>query len=208
MASIQHEQQFWKRGQLVAGVDEAGRGCLAGPVVAAAVVLDPLDRELADAVADSKTLRASVRLKLYKSIIQRAYSWGVGIVDVPTIEQYNILRATMLAMAQSVNALRCTISCVLVDGPTAPMLTQPTLTLVGGDKRSASIAAASIIAKVTRDQLMIELAHQYPNYGLERHKGYPTSQHFAALEQWGPSPVHRASFLRKWRNSQQQFRAM
>ncbi|MCX8051417.1 MAG: ribonuclease HII [Chlorobi bacterium] len=206
MASTELEEPFWSSGQLLAGVDEAGRGCLAGPVVAAAVVLSPVDRELCDAVGDSKQLSERERERLYATIVESAVAWAVGIADVATIESRNILGATMDAMACAVEQLRCRIACVLVDGPRVPpQLRIAARAVVGGDRRSASIAAASIVAKVTRDRIMNELAAEYPRYGFERHKGYPTAEHFRALDRWGPSPVHRRVFLRKWhqRNASQ-----
>jgi ribonuclease HII len=199
MASISYEQPFWCRGVLVAGVDEAGRGSLAGPVVAAAVVLHPDNRSLCRRLRDSKELTRRKREELFEEIIGSAVAWSVGVASVEHIAQQNILGATMHAMQHAVEQLRCSIAHVFVDGPHHPFLVQPTTAIVGGDRRSASIAAASIIAKVTRDRFMEELARQYPQYGFERHKGYPTAEHFAALDRWGPTPEHRTLFLTKWR---------
>lgn len=198
MASTRLEYRFWQHGALIAGVDEAGRGCLAGPVVAAAVVLAPTARAICRAVQDSKLLSASAREKLYDIITTSAVAWSVGIADVATIDQQNILQATFQAMKEAVAKLRCRIAHILVDGPRSPLFPVPTTAIVEGDRRSASIAAASIIAKVTRDRLMAEIAAQYPHYGFERHKGYPTKEHYRALDRWGPSPVHRSRFLNKW----------
>ncbi len=199
MAETTIERTFWDRQCLVAGVDEAGRGCLAGPVVVAAVVLSPADTKLADAVHDSKMLAPSVREELYQCILASAVEWRVAIADVKQIERRNILGATLDAMRQAVESLHSPIAHVLVDGTVVPRWSHPSTAIVGGDRRSASIAAASIVAKVTRDRLMIALAQQYPQYGFERHKGYPTREHFRALDRWGPSDEHRVMFLRKWR---------
>lgn len=199
MAETTIERTFWDRQCLVAGVDEAGRGCLAGPVVAAAVVLSPADTKLADAVHDSKLLPPSVREELYQCILASAVECRVAIADVKQIEQRNILGATLDAMRQAVESLHSSIAHVLVDGTVVPPLSLPSTALVRGDRCCASIAAASIVAKVTRDRLMVTLAQQYPQYGFERHKGYPTKEHFRALDQWGPSDEHRTMFLRKWR---------
>lgn len=199
MASISYEQQFWRRGMLVAGVDEAGRGSLAGPVVAAAVVLSPKNCSLCRRVQDSKQLRPRMREELFHEILHSAYAWSIGLADIELIEQRNILGATMYAMQQAVERIGCPIAHIFVDGPHHPSFVYPATAIVGGDRCSASIAAASIIAKVTRDRLMEELARQYPQYGFDRHKGYPTAEHFTALDYWGPTPVHRRTFLTKWR---------
>lgn len=204
MASTHLEDRFWQHGALVAGVDEAGRGCLAGPVVAAAVVLSPSARALCTAVQDSKLLSASEREELYDAITTAAVAWSVGIADVAIIDQQNILQATFHAMQEAVAKLPCCIAHVLVDGPRSPLFPVPATAIVEGDRRSASIAAASIIAKVTRDRLMAAIAAQYPHYGFEQHKGYPTKEHYRALDRWGPSPVHRRRFLQKWRQRTQQ----
>jgi len=199
MAPTTFEQTFWLAGRFVAGVDETGRGSLAGPVVAAAVVLRPEHRTLCKAVRDSKALTLIVRERLYDEITQCAAAWSIGIAGVEMIEQHNILGAAMLAMQRAVRQLNSPVDHVFVDGPHLPALEQPATAIVGGDRRCASIAAASIVAKITRDRIMVELAERYPQFGFERHKGYPTSDHFAALDQWGPTPEHRAMFLTKWR---------
>ena len=175
----------------VAGVDEAGRGPLAGPVVAAAVILDP--ERIPDGINDSKVLDEEAREFLYVRI--RATSVvGVGMADVKRIDRQNILHATMWAMAQAVAQLPQTPKLVAIDGNRAPKLGCPSRTVVKGDARCLSIAAASIIAKVTRDRLMAELAATHPTYGWERNAGYATPEHCAALKQWGPTPEHRKSF--------------
>jgi ribonuclease HII len=176
----------------VAGVDEAGRGPLAGPVVAAAVVLDP--HNIPDGIADSKTLEADVRRSLYRDILTTARV-GIGVADVDRIDTDNILHASLWAMADAVAGLGCKPKLVLVDGnQLPPHLECPGRAIVKGDARCLSIAAASIVAKVTRDTIMIELARDYPDYGFERHKGYGTAEHHAAIERHGVTPHHRRSF--------------
>jgi ribonuclease HII len=175
----------------VCGVDEAGRGPLAGPVVAAAVILDP-DR-IPDGINDSKVLDEDAREVLYKRI--RATSIvGVGIADVARIDLNNILHATMWAMAEAVAHLPITPKLAVIDGNRAPKLKCEARTLVKGDARCLSVAAASIIAKVTRDRLMIALAAKFPGYGFERHKGYGTPEHQDAIRRLGVTPHHRRSF--------------
>ena len=177
----------------VAGVDEAGRGPWAGPVVAAAVCLDPDD--LPSGLADSKLLDADSRETAYQTIRQRSkIQVGVGIADVERIDRDNILHATMWAMSEAVAALGIQPKLVLIDGNRAPRLGLATRTIVAGDRLCLSIAAASIIAKVTRDRMMVELARDYPGYGFERHKGYGTPEHAAALSRLGVSAIHRRSF--------------
>lgn len=175
----------------VAGVDEAGRGPLAGPVVAAAVILDP-DR-IPDGINDSKVLDEESREILYTRIRATARI-GVGIADVERIDRDNILNATMWAMAQAVAQLPVKPKLVAIDGNKAPKLPCPARTLVKGDAQCLSIAAASIIAKVTRDRLMIALAAKVPGYGFERHKGYATPEHQDAIRRLGVSIHHRRSF--------------
>jgi ribonuclease HII len=175
----------------VAGVDEAGRGPWAGPVVAAAVILDP-DRVPAG-IADSKQLEPEARAVLFDRLAEVA-TIGVGIADVARIDRDNILNATMWAMQQAVAALGVAPRLVLIDGNRAPLLPATHRTLVGGDRLCLSIAAASIVAKVTRDRMMCELAETCPGYGFERHKGYGTPEHQAALARLGVSAAHRRSF--------------
>lgn len=181
----------------IAGLDEAGRGCLAGPVVAAAVIL-PLDEEETPArlngVNDSKQLSAQVRERLYDQIMQYALAVGVGIGSVEVIDGRNILQATKYAMRQALAALSLTPQALLLDALTLPGLSLPQISLIKGDARSLSIAAASIIAKVTRDRLMLALHQQYPLYGFDQHKGYGTPTHLAALKQHGATDHHRKSF--------------
>ncbi|RIA45383.1 ribonuclease HII [Dichotomicrobium thermohalophilum] len=178
-------------GGLVAGLDEAGRGPWAGPVVAAAVILDkamPLDR-----LDDSKLVAEEAREALFEEICERAIV-GVGIVDVPEIDRLNILHASLLAMQTAFARLREPAQSALVDGNRAPDLPCPARAVVGGDARSASIAAASIVAKVTRDRLMRDLDADFPQYGWARNKGYGTQEHAAALVEHGVTIHHRRSF--------------
>jgi ribonuclease HII len=179
----------------IAGVDEAGRGPWAGPVVAAAVILDP--ENIPPGIADSKALDADAREALFPRIMESARV-GVGIADVTRIDQDNILNATMWAMTVAVKALPCSRGqkpkLVLVDGNRAPRFACRARTIVKGDARSLSIAAASIIAKVTRDRMMIALGREFPGYGFERHKGYGTPEHSDALSRLGVTEHHRRSF--------------
>ncbi len=175
----------------IAGVDEAGRGPWAGPVVAAAVILDPLN--IPDGIADSKALDAETRFFLFPRILATAQI-GIGIAHVDRIDRDNILQATLWAMAEAVRQLPATPRLVLIDGNKAPQLTCRTRTIVKGDALCLSIAAASIIAKVTRDRLMIETALAFPGYGFERHKGYGTPEHQLAIKRLGVTSLHRRSF--------------
>jgi ribonuclease HII len=175
----------------IAGVDEAGRGPLAGPVVAAAVVLDPA--AIPEGIADCKALDAKTRRSIYQAIIVTAQV-GVGIAGVDRIDTDNILNASLWAMAQAVARLDCRPRLALIDGNKAPHLECTTRTIVQGDARCLSIAAASIVAKVARDAMMAELALDYPHYGFDRHKGYGTREHHAAIAQHGVTPHHRRSF--------------
>lgn len=175
----------------VAGVDEAGRGPWAGPVVAAAAILDPDD--IPPGIADSKLLDEDAREAAFARIMRSACV-GIGIADVTRIDRDNILNATLWAMREAVSALATTPRHVLIDGNRAPRLTIPTRTVVKGDRLCLSIAAASIVAKVTRDRMMRELARSHPGYGFERHKGYGTPEHQAALARLGVTPEHRRSF--------------
>ncbi|KAF0114399.1 MAG: ribonuclease HII [Rhodospirillaceae bacterium] len=183
-------------GGRVVGIDEAGRGPWAGPVVAAAVVLDPLHlpATVLAALDDSKKLSPRRREALYAAL-QEGAGMGIGLAEVAEIDSLNILRATLLAMARAVAGLgSAAVDHALVDGNQAPLLACPVTTVVGGDGISASIAAASIVAKVTRDRLMQRLALEYPGYGWETNKGYGTPAHRAALARLGVTPHHRRSF--------------
>ena len=176
----------------IAGVDEAGRGPLAGPVLAAAVILHP-ERPIAG-LDDSKRLSARRREALFGHILLHAHAWAIGRAEVAEIDHMNILQATLLAMARAVQALPVVPDAVWIDGNQAPVLSMPTRTIIGGDRDAGAISAASILAKVSRDREMTQLAARYPEYGFARHQGYPTAAHLAALRQHGPSPVHRRSF--------------
>ena len=177
---------------LVAGVDEAGRGPLVGPVVAAAVILDP--RKPIAGLADSKTLSARKRERLFHAILANALCCAVAQASAAEIDQLNILQATLLAMQRAVAGLRLHPKLVLVDGNRLPILPMRAEALVKGDARVAEISAASIVAKVHRDQLCAALDAQYPAYGFARHKGYGTAEHLSALAVHGPCPEHRRSF--------------
>jgi ribonuclease HII len=175
----------------IAGVDEAGRGPLAGPVVAAAVILDPAF--IPDGIADSKALDAKSRQSVYQAIVATARV-GIGVAGVDRIDSDNILNASLWAMAQAVARLDCRPRLVLVDGNKVPNVECSTRAIVQGDAKCLSIAAASIVAKVVRDAMMAELARDYPHYGFDRHKGYGTREHHEAIARHGVTPHHRRSF--------------
>ncbi len=180
----------------IAGLDEAGRGCLAGPVVAAAVIL-PLDDETLTrfaGVQDSKQLSMPVRERLYTVIMQQAVAVSVGIGSVELIDERNILQATKYAMRSALQKLSPPPHALLLDALLLPDILLPQRSIIKGDARCLSIAAASIIAKVTRDRLMLQLHEEYPAYGFDRHKGYGTEAHLVALQQHGVTPHHRRSF--------------
>jgi len=178
--------------RLICGVDEAGRGPLAGPVYAAAVILDPASR--ISGLADSKALSASRRLELAEQIRRHALDWAIAWASVAEIDAINILQASLLAMRRAVEQLRIAPSEVLVDGNQCPAIAYPAKAIVRGDSKIAAISAASILAKTARDAEMLRLHQLYPGYGLDRHKGYPTVAHLAALEQHGASDIHRRSY--------------
>jgi ribonuclease HII len=177
---------------LVAGVDEAGRGPLAGPVVAAAVILDP-NRPL-EGLDDSKRLSTARREALYDLIRERALAWSVVQVSPAQIDELNILRATLLGMQQAVEGLSPAPRLALIDGNRAPSLACETRTIVGGDALEPAISAASILAKVERDRIMLEYHRHHPRYGFDCHKGYPTPGHLQRLAEFGPCEIHRKSF--------------
>jgi ribonuclease HII len=195
--TLEEEERLKLQGHtLIAGLDEAGRGCLAGPVVAAAAVL-PLAEDclrLFAGVRDSKQLSEAQRERLYTVVMERAVGVGVGIVSAQLVDRYNILRATRMAMQQALGALPVQPTYLLLDAVKLSTVRLPQLALIRGDARCLSIAAASIIAKVTRDRLMLALDQQYPGYGFARHKGYSTIEHKQALLTLGPSPAHRRTF--------------
>lgn len=180
------------QGRLLAGVDEVGRGPLAGPVVTAAVILDP--EQPIPELADSKVLSEKRREELFELIITRALAWAVGRCEVAEIDRLNIFHATLLAMTRAVESLNLDPEYVLVDGNRCPPWRWRSEAVIKGDGRVPCISAASIIAKVTRDQEMCELDLRYPGYGLAQHKGYPTAAHVEALRLQGVSPIHRCSF--------------
>ncbi len=177
---------------LICGVDEAGRGPLAGPVSAAAVILD--EARPIEGLADSKKLSEKQRDRLAPIIRDRALAWAVAYAEVGEIDQLNILQATLLAMRRAVLALHTRPQQVLVDGLYCPQTGIPSQAIVKGDSKIAAISAASILAKTARDELMLRLHEQYPQYGFDGHKGYPTAGHLAALREHGVSEVHRRSF--------------
>jgi ribonuclease HII len=200
-APYRYEARAWKTGVArVAGIDEAGRGPLAGPVVAAAVIIAP-DRRI-KGLADSKLLPPERREELFHVIQERALAVGVGVVDHETIDRINILQATRQAMAGALSALAVTPELVITDFVVLAGLPCPQRNLVAGDRRCASVAAASIIAKVTRDRMMVAVDAQFPEYGFARHKGYATPEHLAALDRHGPCPIHRRSFSGVWRQGE------
>jgi ribonuclease HII len=200
-APYRYEGVAWRDGVVrVAGLDEAGRGPLAGPVVAAAVVIAP-DRRI-KRLADSKVLSAERREELFAVIHERAVAVGVGIVDHVTIDRINILEATRLAMKVALANLGLVPELVITDFVALRDLPCPQKNLVDGDARCATVAAASIVAKVTRDRIMTEADTQFPEYGFARHKGYGTPDHLAALDRFGPCALHRRSFSGVWRQAE------
>ena len=198
LPTLTYERRLWDAGyQRVAGLDEAGRGAWAGPVVAAAVVLPPHDPELTTHLAgvrDSKTLSPSRREALLEVIQRHALAWGIGAVPPAGIDELGIVPATRTAMALALQALSLPPDYLLVDHLSLPDLAIPQQGLPKGDAKVLSIAAASILAKVSRDHLMVDLGDRFPGYGFERHKGYGTVQHQAALTTLGPTAIHRLSF--------------
>jgi ribonuclease HII len=196
-APYRFERAAWRRGLTrVAGVDEAGRGPLAGPVVAAAVILAP-GRPI-EGVDDSKRLAAAERRRLFAEIHARAVAVGVGVVGPAVIDRVNIVEATRLAMREAIAALAVEPELLLTDFVAVPGVGCPQRNLVGGDHRSASVAAASIVAKVTRDRLMEAADRDFPEYGFGRHKGYATEEHRRALFRHGPCALHRRRFRGVW----------
>lgn len=180
----------------ICGIDEAGRGPLAGPVCAAAVIL-PKHLELSG-LNDSKKLTDKQRRELFPIIKEKALAYGIGLADHKEIDEINILQATFLAMKRAVEQLEGKADFLLVDGNRLTDFGYPAMSVVKGDSLSANIAAASILAKVTRDDIMDTMAEEYPQYGFLAHKGYGTKAHYDALREYGPSPIHRMTFLRKF----------
>lgn len=190
------ENEIYAEGfSLICGVDEAGRGPLAGPVYAAAVIL-PRDAVI-EGLNDSKKLTEKKREALFDVITERALTYGIASASVEEIEKLNILNATFLAMNRAVDKLDPIPELALIDGNRSTGIAMPSRCVVKGDSRCADIAAASILAKVSRDRYMLTLAEKYPQYHFEQHKGYGTKLHYEALREYGPSPEHRPSFLRK-----------
>ena len=190
------EHKYKEQGfQFICGVDEAGRGPLAGPVCAAAVIL-PMDIHI-PGLNDSKKLTDKKRRELFPIICQQAIAYGIAFADHSEIDEVNILQATYLTMERAIKQLAVAPDFALIDGNRSKDFGLPLETVVGGDGRSASIAAASVLAKVTRDDYMLKMAEAYPQYGFEVHKGYGTKAHYAALAEHGPCPIHRMTFLKK-----------
>lgn len=178
--------------QLIAGVDEVGRGPLAGPVVAAAVILDP--NKPIEGLADSKKLSEPKREQLSVEIKEKALAWSIARADIEEIDKINILQASLLAMKRAVETLEMVPTLALIDGNKLPDLKIPMEAIIKGDSKEACISAASIIAKVARDNEMVEMDKLYPGYGFAKHKGYPTKQHREAIQQLGITPIHRRSY--------------
>ena len=198
---LEFEEKAYSQGyNVVCGVDEAGRGPLAGPVYAAAVILPK--GYVIDGVNDSKKLSEKKRDALFDIIKEEAISYSVGIATEQEIDEINILQATFLAMRRAVDGLSVKPDIALIDGNKKPGLSIAEWDIVKGDSKSANIAAASIIAKVSRDRYMLELAEKYPEYQFEKHKGYGTKLHYEMIEKYGVLPIHRKSFLRKILNNE------
>lgn len=194
---LEIEHRLYNKGYInIAGIDEAGRGPLCGPVVAAAVIL-PKDKKI-EGVNDSKKLTEKKREKLYDSIMNEAVAVGVGISDVDVIEEVNILNATKIAMKKAIENLKVKPDYCLIDGNQMLDISINAETVVSGDAKSESIAAASIIAKVTRDRMLINYDKLYPEYGFAKHKGYGTKVHIEAIKKYGLTPIHRPSFCKKF----------
>lgn len=193
----QIEKEYFSDGiQYICGVDEAGRGPLAGPVCAAAVILPPeID---IPGLNDSKKLTDKKRRELMPIIIEQAVSYSIAMVDHRKIDEINILQATLLAMEQAISGLQIKPNLALIDGNRMKDFGVQAQTVIHGDSLSASIAAASVLAKVTRDDFMLQMAQEFPGYGFEIHKGYGTKAHYEALAHLGPCPIHRLTFLKKF----------
>ena len=195
------EQSYYAQGiTCICGVDEAGRGPLAGPVCAAAVIL-PANLDI-PGLNDSKKLSDKRRRELYPVIMEQAIAYGIGLADHQEIDEINILQATFLAMERAMQNLSVKPELALIDGNREKDFGVPVKTVVHGDSLSASIAAASVLAKVTRDDIMLTMAEEYPGYGFEIHKGYGTKAHYQALAEKGPCPIHRMTFLKKFYGNQ------
>lgn len=194
---LEYEKDLYTKGyEYICGIDEAGRGPLCGPVVAAAVILKKGDK--IEGVNDSKKLSEKKREQVYEAIKERAAAWSVGIVDEKTIDEINILEATRLAMKKAVEGLSTKPEYALVDAEKKVPIDVPYTPIIKGDALSESIAAASIIAKVTRDRMIVEIDKQYPEYNFAKNKGYGTKEHTDAIKKYGLCPVHRRSFCKKF----------
>ncbi|MGN0459151.1 MAG: ribonuclease HII [Eubacterium sp.] len=197
---LKFEKEAWENGyDIVCGVDEAGRGPLAGPVFAAAVILPK--GHIIEGVNDSKKLNEKKREALFDIIRHEALAYCIASTDEKIIDEINILQATFLTMKKAIEGLEIKPDFALIDGNKTPNCDVPMQAVVKGDARSASIAAASILAKVSRDRYMLEMAELYPEYQFEKHKGYGTKLHYEMLDKYGASPIHRNSFLKKWYNN-------
>lgn len=192
----QYEYQYWKEYDYICGIDEVGRGPLAGPVMAAAVIF-PKDVNLLY-LNDSKQLSEKKREELYEEIKENAIAYAVGIADVATIDEVNILQADYIAMRQAVSRLSLSPQILLNDAVTIPLVNQPQVPIIKGDTKSISIAAASILAKVERDRLMCVYDEMYPEYGFARNKGYGSAEHIEAIRKYGPCDIHRRTFIKKF----------
>lgn len=190
------ERKYGERFTAICGIDEAGRGPLAGPVVAGACILPPEEEILY--LNDSKKLSEKKREMLFQEIQEKALAWGVGIVSPERIDEINILQATFEAMREAVSQMGVTPDLLLVDAVTIPGVKMKQVGIVKGDARSVSIAAASILAKVTRDRIMVQYDEAYPRYGFAGHKGYGSQGHIAALKEYGPCPIHRRTFIKNF----------
>lgn len=191
-----YENEKYQQGfKVICGIDEAGRGPLAGPVYAAAVILKK--GQTIEGVNDSKKLSEKKREALYNKIIDECLAYAIGVADEKEIDEINILQATFLAMKRAVDGLSIKPDCALVDGNQIPPLDCSVTTVIKGDSKSESIAAASILAKVARDRYMLEMAQKYPQYCFEKHKGYGTKLHYGMIEKYGICDIHRKSFLKK-----------
>jgi ribonuclease HII len=198
---LEYENEALKQGyKVVCGVDEAGRGPLAGPVYAAAVIL-PVGH-IVDGVNDSKKLSEKKREQLFDQVVEQCLCYSVGIATEQEIDDINILQATFLAMRRAVGGLELKPDIALIDGNKTPNLDIAQQAIIKGDAKSANIAAASIIAKVSRDRYMLEMANKYPEYQFEKHKGYGTKLHYEMIEKYGISPIHRKTFLKKILNNE------
>lgn len=196
---LKYENQAKSQGySFVCGVDEAGRGPLAGPVYAAAVILP--DGVIPEGVNDSKKLSEKKREALFDIITEEALDYSIAYATAEEIDDINILQATFLAMKRAIDGLKMKADYAMIDGNRMPPLDIPGETIVKGDANSASIAAASILAKVSRDRFMLKMAEKYPRYQFEKHKGYGTKLHYQMLDEYGPSEIHRQTFLKSWYN--------